>query len=70
MRGPRRSVRIIECSDNRSSDNRGFTVHCTSIDKSLRFLVKKHGIQFVDLLSLVHGNGSKSVSQRFSNPSD
>ena len=26
MRGPRRSVRIIECSDNRSSDNRGFTV--------------------------------------------
>ena len=27
MRGLRRSVRIIECSDNRSSDNRGFTVY-------------------------------------------
>ena len=26
MRGPRRNVRIIECSDNQSSDNRGFTV--------------------------------------------
>ena len=31
MQGPRQSVRIIECSDNRSldnrsSDNRGFTV--------------------------------------------
>ena len=26
MRGPRRGVRIIQCSDNRSSDNRGFTV--------------------------------------------
>ena len=27
MRVPRRSVWIIECSDNRSSDNRGFTVY-------------------------------------------
>ena len=27
MRGLRRSVRIIECSDNRSSGNLGFTIY-------------------------------------------
>ena len=34
MRGPRRSVRIIECSDNRSSDNRGFTVYTSACNRS------------------------------------